>query len=174
LRLTELADALKALNQLKGKGLIEDYAIGGGYAEIYHNIPYSTYDLDIFAIISGEDSFRVLQPIYEYFKEKGNKIKGEHIYIGGMPVQIFPNISPLSNNAVEEAHKVEVEGIPTKVVGVEHLIALALVAFRLVDKLRIAKLLEKANMDLLNELLVRFDNEENQLHTRFKEVLGVS
>lgn len=45
--LTEICEALIALNQLKEKGIIEDYAIGGGYAVIYHQVPYSTYDLDI-------------------------------------------------------------------------------------------------------------------------------
>ena len=171
---TELAGALKELNQLKEKGVIEDYAIGGGYATIYHGIPYSTYDLDIFAIISGEDSLRILQPTYQYFRDKGYKIKGEHIYVGDMPFQILPNISPLSVNAVEEAHRVELEGIPTKVIGVEHLIALSLVAFRWDDKSRIIKLLKRADRKSLNKILDRFGNEENQLHTRYREVLAGS
>ena len=50
--LTEISEALIALNQLKGKGIVEDYAIGGGHAVIYHQVPYSTYDLDIFAPIN--------------------------------------------------------------------------------------------------------------------------
>ena len=172
--LTELSEALIVLNQLKKKGVIEDYAVGGGHAVIYHQIPYSTYDLDIFAIISGEGGLDILHPVYKYFRENGYQIKGEHIYIGDMAVQILPNISPLSNSAVEEACKAEVDGIPTKVIGVEHLIALSLVAFRWKDKIRIINLLEKADKNLLEKVLNRFDNEENQLHTRFKEVLAIS
>ena len=172
--LTELAEALIALNQLKKKGVIEDYAIGGGHAVIYHQIPYSTFDLDILAIVGGEDSLRMLQPIYEYFREKGNKIEREHIYIGDMAVQILPNVSLLSNDAVEEAHKVEVEGIPTKVIRIEHLIALSLVAFRFKDKIRISQLIEKANKKLLNKIFDRFDNEESKLRKRYQEVLASS
>jgi len=174
LGLTELSEALIALNQLREKGVVEDYAIGGGYAVIYHQIPYATYDLDIFAIMSSGGSLDILRPVYKYIRERGYKIKGEHIYIGDMAVQILPNISPLSNNAVEEAIEVEVGGIPTKVIGVEHLIALALVAFRWGDKMRIEKLLEKADKKLLNKIIDRFGNEENQLHSRYKEVLAIS
>lgn len=170
----ELIEAIKELNQLQEKGVIQDYAIGGGHALVYHGVLKSTYDLDIFAIIRGEDSLCILQPIYEYFKGKGHEVRGEHIIIGDMPVQILPNISPLSNNAVEEAHEVELEGIPTKFIGAEHLIALSLVAFRQSDKKRIRELLEKADRKSLDRLLNRFDNEENQLRPRFQKVLGIS
>ena len=170
----ELIEALKELNQLKEKGVIQDYAIGGGHALLFHGVSKSTYDLDIFAIVVGEDSLHILQPVYEYFRDRGHKVRGEHIIIGDMPVQILPNISPLSNNAVEEAHQVEIEGIPTRFIGVEHLIALALEAFRPSDKERIRGLLEKADRESLDRILNRFGNEENQLRPRFQEVLGIS
>lgn len=170
----EIIEALKELNQLKEKGVIQDYAMGGGHALVYHQVEKPTYDLDIFAIIRSEDSLRMLQPIYEYFRSKGYRLKHEHIIIGRMPMQILPNISPLSDNAVEEADEVEIEGIPTKIIGVEHLIALSLVAFRQSDKGRIRALLEKADRESLDKLLNRFDNEENQLCPRFQELLGSS
>ena len=170
----ELAEAITLLNELKELKIIEDYAIGGGHAIIHHNIEYASIDLDIFAIVVGEDSLRMLQPIYEYFRERGHKTKQEHIYVGDVPIQIFPNVSPLHNNAVEEANKVEVGGITTKVIGVEHLIALSLIPFRKTDKWRIIQLLPKADNELLNKLLDRFGNEDNQLHTRYQEVLAGS
>jgi predicted nucleotidyltransferase len=170
--LEEFAEALIALNDLKEREIIQDYAIGGGHAIIYHKVEYASVDLDIFAIIVSEDSFSMLQPVYNYFRERGHKAKKEHIYIGDIPIQILPNVSPLHNNAVEEAIKVEVGGIPTKVIGVEHLIALSLLAFRATDKWRIVKLLPKADKELLNRILDRFDNEENQLHPRYQKVLA--
>ena len=112
--LEEFSEALIVLNELKEKEIIQDYAIGDGLAIIHHNVEYASYDLDIFAIIVSEDSFRMLQPVYKYFRERGHKLKKEHIYIGDIPIQIFPNVSPLHNNAVEEADKVEVGGIPLK------------------------------------------------------------
>lgn len=170
--LKEFSEALIVLNELKEKEIIQDYAIGGGHAIIHHEVEYASVDLDIFAVIISEDSLRMLQPIYKYFLERGHKAKGEHIYVGDIPVQIFPNVSPLHNNAVEEADKVEVDGIPTKVIRVEHLIALSLLAFRTMDKWRIVKLLPKADKELLNRILNRFGNEENQLHSRYQKVLA--
>lgn len=174
MELIEVSEALIAFNQLKERGVIEDYAIGGGYAAIYHQIPYSTYDLDIFVIISGESGLDILHSVYKYFRENGYRIEGEHIKVGDTAVQILPNISPLSNNAVKEACKAKVDGIPAKVIGIEHLIALSLVAFRWKDKIRIINLLEKADKNLLKKVLDRFGNEENQLHQRYKEVLASS
>ncbi len=87
-------------------------------------------------------------------------------------IQIFPNVSPLHNNAVEEADKVEVGGIPTKVIGVEHLIALSLISFRPTDKWRIIQLLAEADKERLNKILNRFDNEEGKLRKRYKSVLA--
>ena len=170
----ELTEALILLNELKEVKVIEDYAIGGGHAIIHHNIEYASIDLDIFAIIVSEDSLSIMQPIYQYFRERGYEEEKEHIYIGDIPIQIFPNISPLHNNAVEEADKVEVGGISTKVIGVEHLIALSLIPFRPTDRWRIRELLTKADNELLNNILDRFDNEENTLRKRYQEVLAGS
>ena len=66
--LPELHEALRTLNQLKETGVIEDYAIGGGYAVIYHAIPYSTSDLDIFVTLRDEDDFHTLN---HYYNEEG-------------------------------------------------------------------------------------------------------
>jgi len=170
LGLAQLSEALRILNQLKEKADIRDYAIGGGYAVIYHTVPYSTYDLDIFVILRNEDDFHAL---YQYFREKGNKIEDVYVYIDDMPVQFLPSyISPLFNETIEQAHKIIIEGIPSKVARVEHLIVLALDVFRAKDKIRIVQLLEKANRDLLDEILGRFDDEEGKLRARFRQVLA--
>jgi len=164
--------ALEELNGLITAGIIKDYAIHGGYAVIYYTLPYGTYDLDVLVILESEADFRAL---YKHFREKGNKIEDVHIHIDDMPVQFFPNyISPLFDSAVKEAHKIKVEGVPSKVVKVEYLIALLLGAFRPQDKIRIAELLGKADRKLLDEILERFDDEKGILHKRFKEVLASS
>jgi predicted nucleotidyltransferase len=163
-------EALEELNSLIEKGIIQDYAIGGGYAVIYYDSPFYTYDLDVFVVLDDEDNYHTL---YEHYRERGNKIEGVCIHIADMPVQFFPNyISPLLNNAIEKAHKVEIEGIPSKVVKIEHLIALLLDAYRPKDKIRVTRLIEKANKKLLNKILTEFDDEQGKLHERFKQVLG--
>ena len=164
-----LPEALGALNELKEKGVIQDYAIGGGYAVIYHNIPYSSYDLDIFAILRSDDDY---QAIYQHFREKGNKIEDVFIYIEDTPVQILPNISPLYNEAVEQAHQIEIDGVLSKIARVEHLIIIALEVFRLKDKIRIAQLLKKADKELLDKILDRFDDEKGTLRKRYESVLA--
>lgn len=170
----ELAGALVILNELREQKIIEDYAIGGGYAGIYYGVEYASLDVDIFAVVIGEDEWQILQPIYKHFSEKGHKAKREHIYIGDTPIQILPNVSLLHNDAVEKAKRVEIEGVLTRIIGIEHLIALSLVSYREKDKRRIIKLLPQADGGVIKELLDKFGDEENKLRTRYEKVLASS
>ena len=171
-RTSDLPNVLTELNALVKLGIIRDYAIGGGYAVMYHGIPYSTFDLDVFVILGSEEDFHSL---YEYYREKGNVLENVFIYIANMPVQFFPNfISPLFNDAIQEAQQIEVDGVPSKVVKVEYLIALLLTAFRPKDKIHVIELVKGADMSMLNEILRRFDDEQHLLSKRFREVLGNS
>lgn len=165
-----LKDVLVNLNNLITAGIIQDYAIGGGYAVMFYDIPLTTYDLDVLATLPTENDFHRL---YEHFRKKGAKIEKEYIFIEGMPVQFLPNyISPLFNNAIKEANIVEFEGICSKFVSIEYLIVLLLTSFRWKDKIRIQSLLNKANEDLLVDIIQRFDNEQRQLYERYKEILA--
>jgi len=90
-----------------------------------------------------------------------------------MPVQFFPNyISPLYNSAIEEANEVDFEGVHSKFVSLEYLIALLLTAFRPKDKINVQSLLERADKDLLLRILKRFNNEQYPIYERFKEILA--
>lgn len=169
-RTSKLPNVLTELNALVRLGMIRDYAIGGGYAVMYHGIPYSTFDLDVFVILDREEDFHSL---YEYYREKGNVLENVFIYIANMPVQFFPNyISPLFNDAIKEAQQIEMDGVPGKVVKVEYLIALLLWAFRPKDKIHVIELVKGADMSMLNEILRGFDDEQQPLPRRLKEVLG--
>ncbi len=161
---------LVTLNELKKEGVIKDYAIAGGYAVMYYDIPISTFDLDILVVLSGEDDFHRL---YEYYRQKGAKIENVYIYIDNMPVQFLPNyISPLFNSAIEEADVIDFDDISSKVVSVEYLVVLLLTSFRSKDKIRIQSLLNKADSALLLEVIRRFDNEEYQLYERYQKILA--
>ena len=90
-----------------------------------------------------------------------------------MPVQFLPSyISPLFDDAIRKARRITVRRVPSKVVRVEHLIALLLVSFRPKDKIRILELLELANRQLLDEILRRFEDEETPLRQRLRRVLA--
>jgi len=135
-----LKEVLISLNQLETLGIIEDYAIGGGYAVMFYDIAVSTYDLDVLVVLPTEDDYHKL---YKHFRAKGNKIENVYIYIEGMPVQFLPNyISPLFTSAIKDALIVRFAEIHTKIVGVEHLILLLLTSFRPKDMMRIRSLVD--------------------------------
>jgi len=75
-RTSSLPNVLIELNTLVRLGIIGDYAIGGGYAVIYHGIPYSTFDLDVLVVLGSDEDF---QTLYNHYRRKGNKI--EDVYI---------------------------------------------------------------------------------------------
>ena len=67
---------------------------------------------------------------------------------------------------------VELEGVSSKFVNIEYLKALYLTAFRDKDIIRIKSLLNKANEDSLLGVIQRFDNDQNNLHEKYKRVLA--
>jgi hypothetical protein len=141
---------LKIINELKKKGLIEDYAIGGGIAAIFYVEPFLTYDLDIFIIPSKKERRRnliSLSSIFDYLKDKGYFWSGEHIIIEGIPVQFIP-ADKLEEEAVKEAKQVRYEGIKTKVMTPEYLTSILLRAGRKKDMEKIEKLLQQAKVDM--------------------------
>lgn len=156
--------AIKALNELKKRKLIEDYAIGGGIAVIFYVEPVLTYDLDIFFISSSaqEGKLITLSPIYDYFKGKGYRIDKEHIIIEGMPVQFIPVYNELVKESVENAREIKYKGTNTKVLRAEHLISIMLQTFRPKDKERIIRLLDESKIDenYLKRILKRFKLDE--------------
>ena len=165
-----LRDVLISLNDIKTAGIIQDYAIGGGYAVMFYGVEMTTYDLDVLVVLANEEDYHRL---YEYFRTKETKIENVYIFIEEMPVQFLPNyISPLFNSAIEEANIVEVDGVSSKFVTVEYLIALLLTSFRPKDKIRIDSLIKNADKDLLLGIIQRFDDDQHNLHERYKEVLA--
>ncbi len=165
-----LLGALETLNGLKRKGIIRDYAIGGGYAVNYYLEPSYTYDLDILVLLGSDADYRAL---YKYFRERGNRIENVCIIIEDMPVQFLPSyISPLFSDAITKARRITVRGIPSKVIRVEHLIALLLVSFRPKDRIRILELLELANKRLLDGILKRFEDEKASLRQKLRRILA--
>ncbi len=165
-----LLTALETLNGLKRKGLIKDYAIGGGYAVNYYLEPSYTYDLDVLVLLSSDADYHAL---YKHFREAGNRIENIYIIIGDLPVQFLPSfISPLFDEAIRKARRITVGGVPGKVVRVEHLISLLLVSFRTKDKIHILSLLELADRKVLDEILRRFEDEKTPLRQRLRRVLA--
>jgi hypothetical protein len=155
-----MKETLKVINELKKKGLIIDYAIGGGIAALFYIEPFLTYDLDIFIILSempDKKNLILLSPVFNYLKSKGYHWKGEHIIIEGVPVQFIP-VDELEKEAVENGIQIKFEGVDTKVISAEYLIAILLRAGRKKDMEKIERLLEQVDIDRnkLGKILNKF------------------
>lgn len=152
---------IKIINELKRKGLIKDYAIGGGIATIYYTEPFFTYDLDIFVVLPEKEkkgNLIILSSIFNYLKDKGYRWKGEHIIIEEFPVQFIP-VDKLEEEAVRNAKEIDYEDVKTKVIAAEYLISLLLRAGRKKDIEKIRKILEQAevNKKRLKDILCKYD-----------------
>jgi hypothetical protein len=165
-----MIETIKELNILKKKGLIRNYAIGGGYALNYYIEPTLTYDLDVFILI---DTDRDYFNLYNYFRIRKYKIRNVYVVINELPVQFLPSyINPLIEEAIRKAKRIKIKEVNTKVLTIEYLIATLLMAFRPKDRMVIPSLLKLANKRLLNNILKRFSNEKTPLDKRFQKILA--
>jgi hypothetical protein len=164
-----IKDLLIELNNLKTSGVVEDYAIGGGYAAMLYHDGLVSYDVDVFVIVLKDEDYH---GIYKYYRDQGVKIESVYIYIGDMPVQFLPNISELHNEAVKKAVLIEKDGIQGRFISIEYLIVMFLTVWRDKDRIRIRTLLKTANRELLDNLVQRFSVGEHELQTRYREILA--
>ncbi|MGB9871322.1 MAG: hypothetical protein ACPLYD_06645 [Anaerolineae bacterium] len=163
-----MKDALRVLNELKEKGFVRDYAIGGAVAALRWTEPFFTQDLDVFVALEAQEGLILLTPLYEYLQSHGYMWKGHWIVVEGIPIDIFP-ADPLETEAIEQAIEVEYEGVRAKVMTPEYLIALFLRAGREKDLAKLRMLLEQSGVDRsrLKEILERYGLSE-----KFRSILG--
>jgi hypothetical protein len=92
-----------------------------------------------------------------------------------MPVQFLPNyISPLFNDAVENAVTIDYNGLQVNFVSPEHLVLLFLTPFREKDRIRVRYLLSNniADKELTLSLIERFDNDKDKLLEKYGKILA--
>ena len=149
---------LKILNELEKARLVSKYAIGGAIALLFYTEPVLTYDMDIYCFLP-ESSGRLvtLSPIYEFLRRRGYREDKEHVLIEGVPVQFIPAYNDLVTEALAEAVETKFKRTRTRVVRVEHLMAIMLQTDRPKDRTRLTHLLENVRIDarLRNEILKR-------------------
>lgn len=140
---------LAVINRLEQAGIIRRYAIGGAVGAIYYLEAMSTEDIDIFVSISQpKDSLIVtLQPIYDFLQGLGYTFQGEYIAIEGWPVQFLPADHGLYNEALLSALVVDYDGVQTRVMRQEHLMAIALQTGRFKDFDRLERFLNLNSYD---------------------------
>ena len=138
---------LAILNELEAAGLVERYAIGGAMAAFFYAEAVVTEDLDAFVLfkLSG-GGLITLTPVYDFLKSRGASEEREHLWVAGTLVQVIPAYDALTEEAVHEAVEKMVGQVKTRVMRVEHLIAIALKTGRAKDFARIVQLLETADI----------------------------
>ena len=181
---------LKVLNELEAQGVFARYAIGGAMAATFYTEPVLTFDLDVFVLFgSGVGGLVSLSPIYEVLRARGYGEEKEHdvqgcrrvdrrgrvvtrpsnreiasqcVLIEGLPVRFLPAYNSLIEEALTQSREIDYEGVPTRVVRAEHLVAICLQTGRAKDRARVALLREQSHLDLtfLADVLRRYSLEE--------------
>jgi hypothetical protein len=158
---------LLVLNELERNGTLSRYAIGGAMGATFYVEPLLTFDLDIFVLLpETQGGLLTLTPLYEALCAKGYAEEGECVVIEGVPVQFLPAYNALLEEALREAREMPYETASTRVLRIEHLIAICLQTGRAKDRERVRILREQATWDheYLATLLRR-----HQLEGRWKE-----
>lgn len=144
-----IATVFAELNALHEAGVVRGYAVGGAIGALYYLEPAATQDVDAFVLFRPEDaaSLTPLKAIFDFLTTRGAPAEGEHLVIGGWPVQILPADDPLLDEAVHDARLVDVEGVKVRVMSAEHLAAAALDTGRAKDLIRLGQFLEWDGFD---------------------------
>ena len=157
---------LAILNELETTGLVERYAIGGAMAGFFYAEAVVTEDLDAFVLIKTTGGLITLTPIYDFLKQRGATEEREHLWLAGTLVQLIPTFDALTEEAVREAVEKTIGQTRTRVMRVEHLIAIALKTGRAKDYSRISLMLEQAEVD---EARLRDILSRHQLQDRWEK-----
>ena len=152
-------ETLEAINNMQAAGVIGQFAIGGAVGATLYLEPAATLDIDVFVTLPALEgsSLLTLSPIYDYLREHGGKVEHEHIVVGGWPIQFLPPANELEREAITDAVETSVQGVPTRVMTSEHLVAIALQTGRAKDHIRILQFIEQEaiNREKLRDLLER-------------------
>ncbi|HEY2800444.1 MAG TPA: hypothetical protein VGI85_07615 [Chthoniobacterales bacterium] len=153
-----MKETLSVINRLRQDGVIGPYAIGGAVGATLYLEPMATVDVDVFVLFEPAPLLLTLTPIYEACARMGYKAEGEAIQIEGWPVQFLAASDPLLAEAVREALTRESDGITTRVMSAEHLMAIALRTGRAKDHARLVMFVEAAVFDMgrLRAILGRY------------------
>ena len=154
---------LKMLNELEKEGVFSRYAIGGAMGAIFYTEPVLTFDLDVFVVLpTSTDDLVSLASIYETLRTRGYPEEKECVLIEDVPVQFLPAYNALIEEALAQARDIDYEGVPTRVLRPEHLVAICLQTGRAKDRERVAMLREQASLDcnVLADILERHQLEE--------------
>lgn len=88
-------------------------------------------------------------PIFGFLSKRGYEMEGEYVVIEGWPVQFLAPPGSLGEEALDQAETIDAGGIPVRIVGAEHLAAIALATGRAKDKARLLMFFEHPGFNRL-------------------------
>src|SRR5574341_1784677 len=139
---------LQVLNELEREGVLSRYAIGGAMGATFSVELLLAFNLDIIVVLpKTEGSLLTLAPLYQALRAKGYEEEGECVLIGGVPVQFLLAYNALLEEALREARETTYLATPTRVLRVEHLLAICLQTGRAKGRERVRILREQAALD---------------------------
>jgi hypothetical protein len=152
-----MKQTLAIIEKLHADGVIGPYAIGGAVGATFYLEPIATLDVDVFVLFEPAPLILTLTPIYEACAKLGYRAQGDAIQIEGWPVQFLPAEQPLLVEAVREAGLRQSDGLQTRVMTAEHLMAIALQTGRPKDHARLVMFVEAgiADRERLRQILQR-------------------
>lgn len=98
-----------------------------------------------------------MSPLYDALRKDGHTVDAEHVLIAGVPVQFIPAYNTLIVEALHEADDRKFGDTPTRVLRLEHLLAIMLQTGRPKDRQRAALFATNSTFDepRLLDLLTR-------------------
>jgi hypothetical protein len=138
---------LQVLNKLERDGVLSRYAIGGAMASMFYIEPISTFDLDVFVVLPQQGALLTLTPIDDALRAMGYPAEAECVVIEGTPVQFLPAYNALLEEALGSAREMLYEDEPTRVLTLEHLIAICLQTGRPKDRDRARLFFKETQID---------------------------
>ena len=158
----KLTDVSVVLADMRAKGIIGEYAVGGASAIAFYAEPIATKDLDIFFLFEPPQTKLILslEPIYDYCRENGYSYDHEFISIGGWDVQfVEAGHDELWKDALANARKFVFDGSSIDVLPPEHLAAMWAIVARPKDILQILHFVSYNVLETekLRAILTRFD-----------------
>jgi hypothetical protein len=161
---------IKLLNEMKAKGIISDYAIGGATALVYYLEPIETQDIDVFVVLTDTHGTLVnLVPIYAFLEAANVKAEGEYLVIGGAPVQFLVPYNELVQEAVATAHGVRFHDEEVRLPPLEYLMAIMVQTGRPKDRARLADIFQSPSLydnQIFLEIIRKFDLSEKLERTK--------
>lgn len=154
---------IEVLNDLEKGGVLSRYAIGGAMGAIFYTEPFLTFDVDVFVVLPQRTEHLLnLSPVYEELRRRGYTEAQECVVIEGVPVQFLPAYNALIEEALDHARDTDYDGVRTRVLRAEHLVAICLQTGRSKDRDRVRILRQQAELDqeVLADLLNRHQLEE--------------